>query len=277
MSKILFRASSVGNLLVGGNKITSKQLQQLNKLQNRKSVAAEGGEVKGVKVKPLTAKQEEKLSELINKRTAPFILSQTAKSYIEAVWLRKEFGYDEPVFTDILMKGLLCEQDGIKLVSNIHPSDEFRIKNKIRFTNQWFSGCPDLVLNSEKVVEDIKNCWTIKQFIKKKKVEPLYYCQLQVYMHLTGLKNARLHYCLVDTPEEIILEEEKRFYFKFGCDEDNKHYIDACNKIRRNHKVSHIPENKRLKTFEFDYDEVFIEELKNRVDHARIYYQSLAF
>lgn len=337
---ILFRASSVGTLMVGGNRITDKQLEELNELQQRKTDAANGVEVKGlitppltdkqeeklaelaarhhnhvnkievngkipkaltpkmkeatlelqqqkedaangvelkgIKVKPLTDKQEERLAELVEKRDAPFELSQSAKSYIEGVWLRKEFGYDEPVFTEVLMKGLLCEQDSIQLVHSVWSSSEFRVKNKQRFKNEFFTGCPDVILQSDGIVEDVKTCWTIKQFIQKKKIEPLYFAQLQAYMDLTGLRQARLHYCLVDTPEELIMEEEKRFYFKFGCDEENKHYLEACDKIRKNHMVSHIPKQSRIRTFEVEYDEAFVKELKSRVVHARAYYNGLS-
>lgn len=201
-------------------------------------------------------------------------LSETTKTFIKELWLREEYNYDAPVSTPQMLKGLLCEQDSFDLVTRQIPVDEFRVKNEEWFKDDMFSGTPDCILKSG-VVEDIKTSWTLKTFLDSE-LEKSYYTQLQVYMHLTGCKKARLIYCLVDTPEEIVRDQTMKFFWKYGADEDNPHYQEAERKIYHMHKVSDkILENKRVKYFEFDYDVDHIELLKGEVEKAWKFYNTL--
>ena len=174
-----------------------------------------------------------------------------------------------------MMKGHLCEQDAFKLASKYYPSKDFRSKNKKQFSNQYFTGHPDTILKTDGIVEDVKCPWTVKNFMQKKELERLHMVQIQVYMNLLGYESAKVHYCLINTPEEMILEEEKRYWFKFGCNDENKHYQEVSEMIRRNHNVDHIPEEMRIKTFAINYDQTFIDELIALVKKARIYYNTL--
>lgn len=271
---LLIRASEAGKLMIGGNTITESQLRDLEVLQYRKD--HEGEKDRNEKtIAPLTPKMEEERLFLIAKRDAPFELGATAKSLVRDIWLRREFGYDEPVMTPQLFKGLLCEQDSIGVVSRQLPATEFRVKNMNSFHDEFFTGNPDIVLRGEDTVEDIKTSWTVKTFVEAAVPEE-YYGQGQVYMHLTGMKHFRLIYVLVDTPAELVLEEHKRFFFKFGADDENPHYQEACEKLDRMHYPSRfIPEEKRIKVFSFDYDPEYIAELARRVIVAREYYATL--
>lgn len=263
-NKILFRASMCGKLLTEkkGSGITEIQRIELKTLKDKKDT------------KGLTAKQEDRLEYLITKKNKPFEFGDTAKSYIKSVWLREEFGYDEPIVVPEMLKGLLCEQDAFTLVSKLYKSKQFRIKNTKLFIDDYFSGTPDVVLDSEGVVEDVKCSWTLKQFINAE-ITKLYSTQLQVYMHLTGCTKARLYYALLDTPTELILDEQRRFFYKYGCDNDNPDYQEAERKIDMIHKVSHLPEEKRLKCFEIEYDPLLISKLQERILLAREYYNTL--
>jgi hypothetical protein len=82
-------------------------------------------------------------------------------------------------------------------------------------------------------------------------------------------------YCLVQTPQRVIEEEKKRYYFKFGCDEDNQDYIDICKQIDHNHNIDHIPLENRLKTFEIKHDEEKIKLLEAKIWKAREYYDTI--
>lgn len=268
-SNIKFRASAVGALMVGGNGITDKQLQQLEELQSRKEAASRG------EAKPLTAKMEEDLAALIEKRDAPFELSQTAKTFVREEWLRREFGFRDVVVTDEMLKGHICEQDSFSMISETCPAEEFRSKNKYRYENEWFTGYPDLVLKKSDFVEDVKSCWSLKTFLDKTSVEPIYFAQGQVYMDLTGKRNFRLHYCLNDTPRQLVENELRRFFWKYGGDEDNPDFLQASEQIERNHSFGEIPVSKRVRTFVFEYDPDYLSELKKRVEAARDYYLTL--
>jgi len=51
---------------------------------------------------------------------------------------------------------------------------------------------------------------------------------------------------------------------------------EIANQIRRNHTFSHLPIEKRIKTFEYDYDESEIERMKAKIIKAREYYNTLS-
>jgi len=224
--------------------------------------------------KPLTANMDKELAKLIERRDAPFELSQTAKSYIVSLWLRLEYDYREPVITKELLKGNLCEQDSIELVTDLIPAQEFRVKNRDHFEDDYFTGTPDVILKKDNVIEDLKSSWTIKTFFESEP-DKLYEGQAQVYMHLTGIHNYRLIYALVDTPDEIVLQEMKRFFYKLGQDENNPEYERICNDLEAMHKVSHIPAKDRMKTYAYTYNPEYMKELIFRVKEARKFYKTL--
>lgn len=201
-------------------------------------------------------------------------LSVGAKTYVRECWLRDTYGYSEPLVTPEILKGLLCEQDSIGLIQRIIPVNEFRIKNKQRFENDYFSGLPDIVLNSVGIVEDAKTCWTLKTF-SNVDLSKIHKAQGHAYMDLTGLKKCRFIYTLVNTPEILVVNEQQRFYHKFNGDTENPYYVECVEKIKRMHKVDHIPEKYRVKIFDVPLDENYLNELKRRVDLARDYYKSL--
>lgn len=265
-SELKIRASKAGLLMTDahGVGLTENQAATLEEYLLRK---------KGIG-RPLTSKMEDTLAALIAKRDAPFELSQTAKSYIISLWLRLEYGYQEPVVTNELMKGNLCEQDSIELVSNLIPASQFRVKNREHYEDEYFTGTPDVILLKDGVIEDLKSSWTLRTFFEASPGKD-YEGQAQVYMHLTGIPRYRLIYCLVDTPDEIVLQEMKRYYFKFGQDEGNPEYERICNALEAMHKVSHIPEKDRMKVYDYHYDTAYIEELIFRVKEARKYYDTL--
>lgn len=263
-SRIKFRASSVGELMVGGNAITPKQLVRLGELQAR--LADPNG-------KPLTANMVKELEELIEKRDADFEFGATAMACIRECWLRNELGYDEPLITNEMLKGILCEDEAIDILCQTVPGG-FRVKNSDSFEDDWFTGTPDLITGE--YIEDVKCSWTVKTFMETKKPDPLYYAQGQVYMSLTGLKKFRLAHVLVETPFEIIEEEKKRFYFKFNCNEEDPFFIKAVRQVEAMHgAVARVPKDQRVKWFEFGIDMDFINTLRERVEQARKVYGSI--
>jgi hypothetical protein len=262
---VRFRASSVGNLLVGGNAITEKQLAKLDELQARKD---------NPEAKPLTANMQAELDELIAKRDGEFEFGATAMSYIRECWMRNTYGYDEPLVSNEILKGLMCEDEIIGVLTRRIPGG-FRVKNEDWFEDAYFTGTPDVLLSD--VVEDAKASWTLRTFVETRRPDPLYYAQGQVYMALTGRKRFRLCHVLVDTPVELIEEEKKRLYFRFNCDEENPHYQALVEKVDSMHRIAHkIPENQRVKLFEFDINYDYLDTLRQRVKQARVVYSSMS-
>lgn len=265
IASVKFRASSVGQLMVGGNAITEKQLARLKELEARKN---------DTNAKPLTATMQAELDDLIEKRDGEFKFGSTAKNYIRDCWLRNTYGYDEPVVTNEILKGLLCEEAAIDVLSR-QVVGNFRVKNEDIFEDDHFTGTPDIILDDE-WVEDIKCSWSLRTFFETEKPDPLYYAQGQVYMALTGRSMFRVAHILVDTPHEIVEEEKKRFYFRFNCDEENPHYKKAIAQVERMHTASTlVPECLRIKCFNFPRNDGFIDTLRSRVEIARKIYATL--
>ena len=302
---IKFRASSVGNLLVGGNQITDRQRERLQELLDKKNNPPPLSDAKRTRLQellvrksdeaakpltakqeaelnnllslrdnpaPLTAKQQTELEELIAKRDAKYEFGATALSYIRDCWLRNEYGYDEPIVTNEMLKGLLCEDDAIGVVTRQVPGP-WREKNELSWENDWFTGTPDIVLDD--AIEDVKCSWTIKSYVDVQHPSALYWAQGQVYMDLTGRDTFRLCHVLLPTPESIVMEEQKRFYFRFNCDEDDPHYIQCYRQLEAMHDVSMIPEDQRIKVFEFKREDMYLERLKKRVEQAQQFYNGL--
>src|SRR5690606_8548337 len=122
----------------------------------------------------------------------------------------------------------------------------FALKNEKYFEDDYFTGSPDLILEDE--VIDIKcsyDCFTFPLFDTELPTKDYFY-QVQVYMHLTGKKKARVVYLLLNTPETI--ESWKA-----------KHDYDSIDK------------KFRIKSFEVDYDPEVIKELIFKVTEVRKY------
>ena len=76
------------------------------------------------------------------------------------------------------------------------------VKNTVRFEDDFFTGTPDAFLNDS--IVDVKTSYTRLTFLKTKSLKKAYYYQMQVYMHLTGLKKAQVYHVFVPTPEHLI-------------------------------------------------------------------------
>lgn len=265
-STFIARASKAGVLMSdarGEKPLSPEQVEELRNLQDRKD--KEGHLPKSVAAK--LAGYERRYGAMQNPS-----LSATAQDYILETWLRNEFGYNEEVVTDEMLKGQVCEQDSMALVSELMGG--FRMKCKKRKTDAWFTGHCD-VLHKE-AVEDIKTCWSLKTFVKTTSYPELYYAQGQVYMHLYKKDVFRLFYCLVDTPPEMVTSLQKRLWYKYQCDDNSPEYKFAADCVERNHSIaSKLPAQERVRMFEIERNQDYIDELKARVERARTYYNSL--
>lgn len=204
------------------------------------------------------------------------VLSETAKTMVESIWLYDKFGYKESTVTDEMMKGLICEQDSMALVQEV-LGGEFRVKNDERKQNDYIIGTADILLKKKDIIEDLKTSYNLLTFFNAKyKQGDTYWWQGQAYMWLWRKKNYRLIYCLVPTPEEYITEQKKKFWYKFNCDETNEDYIAISMQIDKNNElIKDIPAKDRVKVFKFGFDADAIERVKIQYDKAVKYYNSL--
>ena len=180
---------------------------------------------------------------MTNPRNKGEQLSETTKTFLHE-WLKERiYGLKKEISSKQIDKGLAFEDMAIdKAIEWLDLP--FAIKNEKRFEDEFFTGEPDLILK-DKII-DIKNswdCWTFPLFESEIPTKGYEY-QVQVYMHLTGMKKASVVYVLLNTPETY-----------------NSPEIDYSN----------VDTKFRIKSYDFEYDEAIIEKLKERVKLSREY------
>jgi len=186
---------------------------------------------------------------MTNPRAKNELLAKTVKTFLHD-WIKEGiYGQRKEINSKYISKGL--EYEDMAIDKAIEWLDlPFALKNKQRFSDDYFTGEPDLILSD--TVIDIKNswdCWTFPLFENEIPTDD-YFFQVQVYMHLTVKKKASVVYVLLNTPET------------FNTPEINYSNVDTKYRIKR---------------FDFDYQPEIIEELKKRVETARDYINSLNY
>ncbi len=184
---------------------------------------------------------------MTNPRSKSETLSQTTKSYLEE-WVKEQiYGVKKQINSKYLQKGLALEDQAIEFYS-VAMDKDFMIKNLDKFDDDFFTGTPDCM--HEGVVYDFKTSWDCFTFpLFDQEPDMGYYYQLQVYMHLTGLRKAKLVYTLQDTPEFMTYEEPVSY--------------------------AHVDYKYRVKEFEIDFDPAVIETAKEKIQECRDYVKEL--
>jgi hypothetical protein len=184
---------------------------------------------------------------MTNARSKNETLSQTAKSYLEDWYKEQIYGVKKQIKSKYIQKGLALEDQAIEFYS-VAMEKDFMIKNLDHFEDDFFTGTPDCF--HEGIVYDFKTSWDCFTFpLFDQEPDMGYYYQLQVYMHLTGLKKAKLVYTLQDTPEFLTYEEPVSYA-----------HVDYCY---------------RIKQFEIEFDQEVIENAKNKIIECRKYIKEL--
>jgi len=187
---------------------------------------------------------------LTNPRSKTETIAVTVKTFLQD-WLKEQiYGFRKEIKSKYFTKGLKLEDTAID--KTIEWLDiPFTIKNETHFEDEYFTGTPDLIVDG--IVYDTKCSWDAFTFPLFDETIPTmdYFYQLQVYMHLTENRSAKLVYVLLNTPDELTYEE------KHNYDELDKKY--------------------RIKTYEVEYDEKIITELQSRCVAARQYISTLKY
>jgi hypothetical protein len=204
-------------------------------------------------------------------RSKSEFLSQTAKTYIHELVLEHKYGIKKEFSSRYTDKGNAVEDESILLVNDVLDV-KFIYKNEEHFTNDWITGTPDV--NTEDVLLDVKSSWdaTTFPFFDTEIPNKDYYYQLQGYMWLTGKQQSMLCYCLVDTPADMVASEVRRTHYNLNKIEED---LELTKEIESKHLFSHIPKNRRVKVFYVQKDEQVIEQIKEKIELAREYYNAL--
>lgn len=199
------------------------------------------------------------------------VLSETAKTYIQDLFKEKELGIAREFWSRYTDKGLIMEDEAIDFAGQV-LGWEFVVKNEQNYSNDYITGTPDVITKS--LLADIKCSWdgnTFPLFDTELKNKD-YFWQMQGYMWLTGLEQAELVYTLMNTPHAIVEDEVRRAHWKAGLiDED----IDLREAVQSQHVFDHLPNQLRVKRFIIEKDEQAIEQIKEKVEIARDYYETL--
>jgi hypothetical protein len=208
---------------------------------------------------------------MTNPRKSGEVLSQTAKSYVEEIVLFEKYGIRKEFSSRYTDKGNEVEEQSIALVNDV-LNYKFIYKNDDFFENEWVTGTPDV--NTDEVLIDVKSSWdaTTFPFFETEIPNKDYFYQLQGYMCLTGKQEAVLAYCLIDTPLEMVEDEIRRAHWKLHLIDEN---TELRNEVESKHKFGHIPKNRRVKYWFIQRDESVIEQIKERVELCREYYNLL--
>lgn len=204
-------------------------------------------------------------------RSKSEILSQTAKTYVEEQVLQAKYGIVKTFNSRYTDKGNLVEDESIKLASDVLDLG-FILKNDEHFSNDWVMGTPDV--NTDDILLDVKSSWdaTTFPFFATEIPTKDYFYQLQGYMWLTGKQKSLLVYCLVNTPLDMVQDEIRRAHWNANLLEES---LDLIDEVQKRHNFDHIPDNRRVKVFEVERDDEVIEQIKERVELCREYYETL--
>ena len=185
---------------------------------------------------------------MTNPRAKTELISETTKSYVKEYLISEIYGIRKQINNKYLSKGIWLEDEAIdKAIEWLDIP--FALKNESYFKDDFFCGTPDLILDDE--ILDIKCSWDAFTFPLFENEIPTkdYFYQLQVYMHLTRKRKAKLVYVLLNTPDELVYEEK--------------------------HSYDNMDKKYRIKTYEIEYSEDVIADLKERVTNIRTYIKTI--
>jgi len=270
MKQFKCRASKIGILMTNHSGKSYKE-QYDDALLKKESLNTRLSEFKNKECKtalqivneklPETDKEIERLKPLIDE----VILSESAKSYCKE-WLISEItGKQKDIRSKYLSRGKAMEKKAIERISK-HYGCEL-VKNEIQLENEYFTGMFD-TKNTDTVI-DAKvpfDCFTFPFFVSI--IDPNYYGQLQGYMNLTGLKKGSLCYCLENGSEEQI----DRLSWQIAKDLDkDEPDIEEWDLAENQLNYDNLSDELRIKSFEFGYDEDYINRAEKMVLACRKY------
>ena len=175
-------------------------------------------------------------------------LSETTKSYIKEWLIEQIYSFRKEIKSKYIDKGNKLEDTAIDKAIEWLDLD-FVMKNEESFEDEYFTGTPDIITNDE--ILDTKCSWDAYSFplFDKELPNKDYFYQMQVYMHLTGKKKARVVYVLLNTPDELTWEEK--------------------------HDYSNMDKKYRIKDFVVEYDAEIIATLQEKVKEARKFIETI--
>lgn len=202
------------------------------------------------------------------------LLSKTAQKHLIEVYVAEKYGRRKDIQTKQMKKGIQVEDESIKLLSKFMGKDFS--KNEERFSNEYITGLPDII--TDDCIIDIKSSYDIWTFLGNMpdKLDSLYYWQMMCYMWLTGKPQAKIAYCLSNTPFGMIEQEKKSLFYKMDVvSEESPEFIKESLKLEFNMTFDDMPIKERVLIFNVDRSEDDILKIQNKVEKAREYLEEM--
>lgn len=202
------------------------------------------------------------------------MLSETTKTHLMDIFISHQFGRQTDINNKYIEKGISNEEDSITFLSRVNKV--IYRKNDKRFFNDYIQGEPDILPDADNgnTVFDVKTSWDLFTFFRTydKKMKDLYLWQLRGYAWLTGAENAKLAYCLTNTPKPLIEAEKRKLWYQLGQPlDDNENWIDAQKVIDLSMIYDDIDINNRVLSYDVDLSGEWQDELIKKVIQARLY------
>ena len=207
-------------------------------------------------------------------------LSETCKTRIEEKFLEDKFGIKKEFWSKATDKGTTEEPISIELA--VRQLGLFGAqKNEETFESDYLIGTPDIIYGD--CVYDIKTPFSGSTFpfFQTELPEKAYMYQVHGYMELTGLRKAKIVYCLVDAPANTINDEIRRQVWKMLPNPKYKDLSEseiediAEEKVLSQMTFGHIPDELKVRVFDVEYNPETVKAIYSRIDECREYYKEL--
>jgi hypothetical protein len=226
----LMRCSSLGQLMTDPKAIDPDLLDEETAVISKKKIK--------------TPEEQALLAELFD-----YSLSAGARTYLKKWAQEFMLDYHEVITSKYLEKGTIVENEAIALYNRRFFTSW--IKNTERRKNDWIIGECDIFTGvAINEIIDTKAPWSRATFplTAEDGHDRDYEWQMRGYMWLWDAARAKVAYCLVDTPEELIRYEQRDL-----------------------HEVDHLPEHLRVTIVEYMRDPVLEQKIMRKVTAARKY------
>lgn len=202
-------------------------------------------------------------------------LSETCKTHLLECWITETYGRRKEFTNQYIKKGLMVEEDSLTLYSLVKK--KYFVKNQETFENDFLIGTPDIIEPEE--IIDIKSSWDLFTFhsVLTKPINKDYEYQLKGYCDLKNKDVAKLAYCLINTPEQLVNDQKRKLQWSMGLidAEANEDYRKACEEIDKANYFDDIPIEKRYIEFTLKRSPDTIEKIYTRVKECREFLNSL--
>lgn len=283
---LLFRASSMGEIMTSKDGITEIQAAKLVEL--------------GAKLK-MTEKQSQEYLRLKEKQDNPKMALTTLRKSVE-IYRTAATGRRPQLKNKYLSHGTDVEEDSITLYSLVKRQAFY--KKKVRLNDTHFTGeidTSDVDNNTDimlsKIIVDAKSCWEVHTMPSCLDVlEKNYWVQMQTYMALIpNSESAVVAKCLVNHTAQSILKRIEGIRYRHNVlDTETRECLAEIFELEKNsiydralfkkHNIHYdfyiseeewiensydIPEENRVHEFKVDRDDDYIRAMRNQVDECR--------